>query len=76
MDLSNKVLTIDNKEYLVISCIEHKGDNYLYLVNKDDESDTKYRKVIKENEDMFLEEIDPDLFKNELLDLFSKDFQE
>ena len=76
MDLSNKVLTIEGKEYLVISNIEHNGKEYVYLSNKDDDSDTKYREVVKEDGEMFLQEIDNELFKNKIFELFAKDFQE
>ena len=76
MDLNNKVLTIDEKEYLVISNIEHNGKQYVYLVNSDDEHDAKYREVVREGEDIFLEEIDANLFRNEIFALFAKDFRE
>ncbi len=76
MDLSNKVVEIDNKEYLVISCIEHNGKYYAYLVNKFDEDDSKFREVVKENDDIFFEPIDEVLLNYEILDLFNKDIEE
>lgn len=73
MDLSNKVVTIEDEEYLVISCIEHKGKYYVYLVNKDNQEDTKFREVVKENDDIFFDPIDAELFQTEIFDLFNED---
>ena len=74
MELDDKVFVVNNKEYLVITSVNYINKNYVYLVNKADESDAMYREVVKENNDVFLQTIDPNLFNNRLLTLFIKEF--
>lgn len=52
---NSRVILEDNIEYLVIAKINDNDKDYVYLVNKDDESDIVIRKeVIRENEEHYL----------------------
>lgn len=49
MDKELEVITIDEKDYLVIKEVTYKDDVYLYLSNKEDDEDNLIRKVDKNN---------------------------
>ena len=40
---------IDNKDYLVLKIINYNDEDYLYLINKDDEKDVILKKLINGN---------------------------
>lgn len=68
MNYKNQVLTLDdNKEYLVIAHLNDNGRDYLYLSNKDDDTDTFFCEIDKEGN---IKDIDSELFKNRLSILF------
>ena len=74
MDLNNKAITMKNgKEYLVIYQVNFEGNPYVYLVNEEDEKDAMFRKVVL-GDQMQLEEIDSDLFEEEIYPLFAEKF--
>lgn len=70
MDLNDKVFVIKDKEYLVIANVNYNNHSYVYLVNKFDETDAMFREVVNENNECFLQEIDNNLFNNQLSTLF------
>ena len=70
MDLNDKVFVIKDKEYLVIANVNYNNHSYVYLVNKFDETDSMFREVVNENNECFLQEIDNNLFNNQLSTLF------
>jgi len=72
MDLNNKAITMKNgKEYLVIEQVNFEGNTYVYLVNEDDYKDAMFRKVVP-GENIELEEINSDLFEEEIYPLFAE----
>ncbi len=76
MDLNNKAITMKNgKEYLVIEQVNFEGNTYIYLVNEDDHKDAMFRKVVP-GENIELEEIDSDLFEEEIYPLFAEKLAE
>ena len=70
MNWDNKVLTINNIEYLVIESVTIDNNVYVYLVNNNDESDSMFREIVNDN-GLEIRTIDPDFFKTILLPLFS-----
>lgn len=66
-----EVMTIDNKEYLIVNEIEHKGNNYIYLVNPLNELDVMIRKQSKEDKDLYIP-LNEDEFNLANLLLFKK----
>ena len=76
MDLNNKAITMKNgKEYLVIEQVNFEGNTYVYLVNEDDYKDAMFRKVVP-GENIELEEIESDLFEEEIYPLFAEKLAE
>ena len=66
-----EVMTIDNKEYLIVNEIEHKGNYYIYLVNPLNELDVMIRKQSKEDKDLYIP-LNEDEFNLANLLLFKK----
>lgn len=63
----------DGKEYLVVDSVIYKECVYVYLVNYKNPLDSMYKLVRNFDNDFVLEDVDPILFKNEILELFAKD---
>lgn len=71
MVLENKVLTINNKEYFVVSVINYAGSAYAYLVNKNNEADSMFREVVTDKDNnLSVKIIDPSLFSKVLCPAF------
>ena len=45
MDFSNKCLTVNGKNYIVIEQIDYENHTYLYLLNDNDELDSMFCEV-------------------------------
>lgn len=76
MDFNNKVLTIENREYLVIADGEYDGKQYLYLVDNKNEKKVMIREVVVENNEIYLDSIDNNPHRDEIFDLFIKKFSD
>ena len=75
IDFNNKKFVLDNdKEYEVIEFVELNNRYYLYLVNVDSEEDSCFREFVDNNGEFILDDIDPELFTNEILTLFINKF--
>ena len=71
IDLENKRFKLANdKEYEVIEYLTHNNKTYVYLVNVMDELDSEFKELVRDNGDYYLDDIDHELFKNEILKLF------
>ena len=49
-----EVMTVDNKEYLIVDEIIHKDNDYIYLVNPKNELDVMIRKQSKEDKSLYI----------------------
>ena len=49
-----EIMTIDNKDYLIVKEIQDKDTNYIYLVNKENELDVLIRKQSKEDKNTYI----------------------
>lgn len=73
MDYTNKKFTLgDGKSYLVITQVDYEGGIFLYIVNADDENDTKFVEVKDER----LIPINPILFEQKIFHLFMEKFRQ
>lgn len=54
MDLELEVVTIDNKEYYILTELQGKTETYLYLSNVKDEEDVFLRKTDKKDPDTII----------------------
>ncbi len=73
MDYTNKKFTLDDgKSYLVITEVNNEGHIYLYIVNADDENDTKFVEVKNDS----LAPINPILFEQKIFPLFMEKFRQ
>ena len=70
MDFSNKCLTVNGKNYIVIEQIDYKNHTYLYLLNDNDELDSMFCEV--KGKEVLM--IDPELFKDKIFPMFIKKF--
>lgn len=71
MSYLNKVITInDNIRYLVIEEVELDNHLYLYIVNENDENDSRFVEIINGEIKM----IDPVLFQEKVYPLFIEKF--
>jgi hypothetical protein len=72
MDYTNKKITLgDGITYLVINQVNYNNSIYLYIVNKDNEDDTKFVEV--KNDELL--SIDPELFDTTIFPLFMEEFR-
>lgn len=75
MDFNNKKFVLnDDKEYEVIEFVEFDNRSYLYLVNVDSEEDSCFKEFVDSNGEFILDDIDPDLFENNIFPLFIDKF--
>ncbi len=70
MDFSDKSLTINGKNYIVIEQLDYDNHTYLFLLNDNDELDSMFCEV--NGKDVLM--IEPELFKNKIFPLFIKKF--
>ena len=75
MNIEDKVLTINNNEYIVIDTIDLDNKKYAYLVNTANELDSMFKEIIINEEEMRIESIDKDLFTNKIYPLFIEKFK-
>lgn len=67
MSYLNKVITInDSIKYLVIEEVDLENHIYLYLVNEDDEKDSRFVEIVNGE----IKTIDPILFQEQIYPLF------
>jgi len=70
----NDIITLDNeKEYIVLDSIIIDGDNFLYLVEKDNVSNHKIAMINEENGRIKINELDTD--SNDNKEILSKIFE-
>jgi hypothetical protein len=75
-DLDNLVFKLDNENsYELIENVVYNNQVYVYLVNIEDELDSIFKKLIKNEDGYALDDIEPGLFKDVLLPLFIKKFE-
>lgn len=74
MNIDDKVLIVDNKEYIVVETVEYEGKLYAYLVNNANAIDSIFKEVIL-NDDMKLLSIDKSLFLEKIYPLFLEKFK-
>jgi len=74
MNIDDKVLIVDNKEYIVVETVEYEGKLYAYLVNNANVIDSIFKEVIF-NDDMKLLSIDKSLFLEKIYPLFLEKFK-
>ena len=68
MDLNNKNITLsDGEKYLVIEQVDYEGKTYVYLVNYNNASDAMFVEI-KDNK---IAQIDPQLFQDKILPMFT-----
>ena len=76
MNLENKRFTLeDDSTYEVIEYVKHNSKLYVYLVNIDDEIDSEFKELVLDNNGIYLNDIDSNLFQNEIYNLFLKKFK-
>lgn len=67
MNYTNKKFTMeDGKIYIVIEQVDYEDNIYLYIVNREDENDSRFVQI-KNDE---LSDIDIELFKEKIFPLF------
>lgn len=67
MNYANKKFTMeDGKIYVVIEQVDYEDNIYLYIVNREDENDSRFVQI-KNDE---LSDIDIELFKEKIFPLF------
>ncbi len=67
MNYTNKKFTMeDGKIYVVIEQVDYEDNIYLYIVNREDENDSRFVQI-KNDE---LSDIDIELFKEKIFPLF------
>lgn len=73
MDYTNKKFALeDGKTFLVVEQVNYEDGIYLYIVNKEDENDTKFVEVKDER----LIPINPSLFNEKIFPLFMEKFNQ
>jgi hypothetical protein len=66
VDYSDKCITMNGKEYIVIEQINYENGIYVYLVNDKDDTDTMFAEI--KGNDVVM--INPELFEKKLLPMF------
>lgn len=76
-ELDNKTFIMeDGTQYEVIENVNYNGKVYLYLVNINDEMDSIFKQLKSKDNELFLEDIDSNLFKEHILELFLNKFKD
>ena len=69
MKYDDKVIVMDNdKKYIVIEQVEYDEHIYLYLVNRENDKDSKFVEI-RDNQ---VFNIEPELFKEKIFPLFNE----
>jgi len=74
MSIEDKVLTVNNKDYIVIETVQFEGRIYAYLVNNANVSDSIFKEIVVDN-DMKLLSIEKTLFSEKIYPLFLEKFK-
>lgn len=70
------VITLENEnEYIIIDTIEFNNNKYLFLSNKEDETDMCVRKVLIKEEKEYLVKLDSENELEEILNKFSQKYK-
>lgn len=63
-------LTIDNVNYLIMDTLDIKNNKYYYLVNENDATDIYIRKVVNEDNQEYIVNLDNEEELNEVMKIF------
>jgi len=74
MDIDDKVLVVNNVEYIVVETVDAENKKYAYLVNAKDETDTIFREVILSG-GLRVVPIEKEIFKQKIYPLFIEKFK-
>lgn len=75
MDLHGKKLILNgNEEWYVVEAVQYDGQDYVYMVNKDNNLDSMFG-VVHNGEHLTIDDIDPKLYTEEILPLFVDKFK-
>ena len=66
MKYENKVLTIDDNNYLVVKTVELEEKIFALITNEKDETDSSFIEIYEENENISIKAIDEDYFKEQV----------
>lgn len=76
MELQDKVfIDKDNKRYIVIEKVTFDDRYFAFLMNSDNEQDSKFVEVIIDHNQPILKQVDRSLFKLSIFPLFLEKFQ-
>ncbi|MBQ6539223.1 MAG: hypothetical protein IJL76_02980 [Bacilli bacterium] len=77
IELNDKTFILDdNKRYAVIESITYENKIYAYLVNVDDEMDSMFKEIVTDNNELSLQDIDKNLFRDKILNVFLDKFKD
>ena len=72
MELEVNVIELeDGLEYIIVDAIQNEEGKYLFLANKDDDTDVCIRKIIVEEENEYLGKLDSDEELEKVLTIFN-----
>ena len=71
MNYSDKAITLNGIDYIVIKQVNYNNKNYVYLVNDKDKTDTMFGEI--KNDEVFM--IEPKLFQEIIFPLFLKEMK-
>ena len=74
MDFDKKTLINNNKRYVVIEQVNLDGATYLFIINSQDEYDSKFVGIRVENGKVVAYAIEPELFREKVFPLFLEKF--
>lgn len=66
-----EIITLNNKEYIVVHIINYNDENYAYLISNFKPVDIIVTKVISINKNSILEEVTDKNILNEILEIVS-----
>ena len=76
INLDNKRFVLnDNTTYEVIEYVTYDNKIYVYLVNVDDEIDSDFKELLNFNGELYLNDIDSNLFESKIYNLFLEKFR-
>ena len=71
MDFSDKCITFNGKDYIVIEQVDYDNHTYVYLMNDAQATDTMFAEI-KDNKVLF---IDPKIFEEKIFPMFLEKFK-
>ena len=75
-EMINKTFILENgKKYSIIESVSFNDKVYVYLVNVDDKTDAIFQELFIDGDTLTLNDIDSEIFKSSILDLFIKKFE-